>query len=230
MIESLTVPDPERDHISGSADGSIRLLEYGDYECPFCAEAQPILKEIQRRLGDNLLFAFRNFPLTNIHPHSEHAAKAAEAAGAQGNFWGMHDALFENQGALEDEDLAEYAVELGLDATRLVREVMSSVYAPRIREDFKSGVRAGVNGTPTFFINGERYDGARDLKHLLNALTPKVVDDQKNLTHKKRKAIEKHPDLAKEIVERGHEAGQISDNWHLEDNLSLMQQLGAVKK
>ena len=170
---ALTVPDPERDHISGSADGSIRLLEYGDYECPFCGEVQPIVKEIQRRLGNNLLFAFRNFPLTNIHPHSEHAAEAAEAAGEQGNFWGMHATLFENQGALEDEDLAEYAVELGLDEKRLIREVTSSVYAPRIREDFKSGVRAGVNGTPTFFINGERYDGARDLKHLLNALTAK---------------------------------------------------------
>jgi protein-disulfide isomerase len=167
----LTLPDPERDHISGSADGLIRLLEYGDYECPFCAEAQPIVKEIQRRLGDDLLFAFRNFPLTNIHPHSEHAAEAAEAAAAQGNFWGMHDTLFENQRALEDQDLATYAAELGLDETRLIREVTASVYAPRIREDFKSGVKGGVNGTPTLFINGERYDGARDLKHLLNALT-----------------------------------------------------------
>jgi len=172
MIKSLTLPDPERDHISGSADGSIKLLEYGDYECPFCGEAQSIVKEIQRRLGDDLLFAFRHFPLTNIHPHAEHAAEAAEAAGAQGNFWGMHDLLFENQRALEDEDLAAYAAELGLDEMRLIREVASSVYASRIREDFKSGVRGGVNGTPTFFINGERYDGARDLKHLLNALTP----------------------------------------------------------
>jgi protein-disulfide isomerase len=169
---ALTLPDPERDHISGSADGSIRLLEYGDYECPFCAEAQPIVKEIQRRLGDDLLFAFRHFPLTNIHPHAEHAAEAAEAAGAQGNFWGMQDTLFANQEALEDEDLATYAAELDLDETRLIREVTSSVYASRIREDFKSGVRGGVNGTPTFFINGERYDGARDLKHLVNALTP----------------------------------------------------------
>jgi protein-disulfide isomerase len=169
---ALTLPDPERDRISGSADGSIRLLEYGDYECPFCAEAQPIVKEIQRRLGDDLLFAFRHFPLTNIHPHAEHAAEAAEAAGAQGNFWGMHDTLFANQEALEDEDLATYAAELDLDETRLIREVTSSVYASRIREDFKSGVRGGVNGTPTFFINGERYDGARDLKHLVNALTP----------------------------------------------------------
>jgi protein-disulfide isomerase len=168
----LTLPDPERDHISGSADGLIRLLEYGDYECPVCGEVQPILQEIQRRLGDDLLFGFRNFPLTNIHPHSEHAAESAEAAGAQGNFWGMHDVLFENQGALEDEDLATYAAELGLDETRLIREVTSDVYAPRIREDFKSGVRGGVNGTPTFFINGERYDGTLDLERLLNALTP----------------------------------------------------------
>jgi protein-disulfide isomerase len=169
---ALTLPEPERDHLYGSADGSIRLLEYGDYECPFCAEAQPIIKEIQRRLGDDLLFAFRHFPLTNIHPHSKHAAEAAEAAGAQGNFWGMHDILFENQDALEDEYLAAYAAELGLDVARLIREVTSSIYAQRIREDFKSGMRGGVNGTPTFFINGQRYDGARDLKHLLNALTP----------------------------------------------------------
>jgi protein-disulfide isomerase len=166
----LTLPDPERDHICGSADGLISLLEYGDYECPFCAEAHVMVKEIQRRLGDDLLFAFRNFPLTNIHPHAEHAAEAAEGAGEQGNFWGMHDLLFENQDALEDDDLAAYAAELGLDQTRLIREVTSSAYAPRIREDFKSGVRGGVNGTPTFFINGDRYDGTRDLERLLNAL------------------------------------------------------------
>ena len=168
----LTLPDPERDHVSGSTDGLIRLLEYGDYECPFCAEVQPIVREIQRRLGDDLLFGFRNFPLTNIHPHSEHAAEAAEAAGTQKNFWGMHDILFENQAALEDDDLAAYAAKLGLDQTRLIREVIWKIYTQRIREDFKSGVRGGVNGTPTFFINGERYDGIPDLKHLLNALTP----------------------------------------------------------
>jgi protein-disulfide isomerase len=130
-----------------------------------------VVKEIQRRLGDDLLFAFRNFPLTNVHPHADHAAEAAEAAGDQGNFWGMHDLLFENQAALEDEDLAAYAAELGLDAKRLLREVTSSVYAARIREDFKAGVGGGVNGTPTFFMNGERYDGARDLRQMLSALT-----------------------------------------------------------
>ena len=172
MIKSLTLPDPERDHILGSADGSIKLLEYGDYQCPFCGDAHAIVKEIKRRLGDDLLFVFRNFPLANIHPYAEHAAEAAEAAGAQGDFWGMHDRLFENQDALGDQDIAGYATELGLDATRLIREVVSSAYAHRIREDFKSGVRADVNGTPTFFINGERYDGAFDPKHFLNALTP----------------------------------------------------------
>jgi protein-disulfide isomerase len=168
----LTQPDPKRDHISGSADGLIKLLEYGDYECPFCAEAQPIVKEIQRQLGDDLLFAFRHFPLTNIHPHAEHAAEAAEAAGVQGNFWGMHDLLFENQGALEDENLAAYAAGPGLDKTRLIREVVWKIHKQRIREDFKSGVRGDVNGTPTFFINGKRYDGDLNLKYLLNALKP----------------------------------------------------------
>ena len=168
---SLTFPDPERDHIQGPADAPIKLLEYGDYECPFCAEAHSMVQEIQWRLGDDLLFAFRNFPLANIHPHAEHAAEAAEAAGDQGNFWGMHDLLFENQAALQDEDLAAYADKLGLDAKRLLREVTSSVYAARIREDFKAGVRGGVNGTPTFFMNGERYDAARDLRQMLSALT-----------------------------------------------------------
>src|SRR5437588_4917304 len=120
-MTALTLPDPKRDHISGSADGSIKLLEYGDYECPFCGEAQSIVKEIQRRLGDDLLFAFRHFPLSNIHPHAEHAAEATEAASAQGNFWGMHDLLFENQGALEDEDLLAYAGQLGLDQIELLR-------------------------------------------------------------------------------------------------------------
>jgi len=170
----LTLPDPERDHIQGSTDAPIKLLEYGDYECPFCADAHAMVKEIQRQLGEGLLFAFRNFPLANIHPHAEHAAEAAEAAGEQGNFWAMHDLLFENQTALDDDDLAGYASKLNLDATRLMREVAAGVYAARIREDFKSGVRAGVNGTPTFFINGERYDGERDLRQMLSALTAQL--------------------------------------------------------
>ena len=136
----LTLPDYERDHIQGSSDAPIALLEYGDYECPACGQAHPIVKAIQEQLGDDLCFAFRNFPLTNVHPHAEHAAEAAEAAGAQGSFWEMHDLLFENQDALEDEALAEYAASLGLDEMRLIREVLAGAYAGRVREDRKSVV------------------------------------------------------------------------------------------
>jgi protein-disulfide isomerase len=172
---TLTLPDPDRDHILGSPNGSIKLLEFGDYECPYCADVQPMVKEIQQRLGSSLLFAFRHFPLTRIHPHSERAAEAAEAAAAQNNFWEMHDLLFKNQTALSDQDLVKYAAKLGLDQARFIREVESGAFAERIREDFKNGIKAGVNGTPTFFVNGERYDGRRDLDHLLEALTTQNV-------------------------------------------------------
>ena len=171
MTHRFTVPDSKRDHIRGAATAPISMLEYGDYECPFCAEVQPIVTEIQERLADDLCFAFRHFPLTTEHPHSERAAEAAEAAGAQGSFWKMHETLFQNQQALEDEDLVRYASSLGLDEVRLIREVESGAYATRVRDDFKSGVRAGVNGTPTFFVNGQRYDGARGLEEMLAALT-----------------------------------------------------------
>ncbi len=168
---TLTLPTPQRDHIQGPVDAPIKLLEYGDFECPFCGEAYPVIEAIKQELGDSLCFAFRHFPLSNIHPRAEHAAEAAEAAGAQGSFWQMHSLLFENQDALEDEDLAGHAAALGLNVRRLISEVLSGAYSPRIREDFKSGVRGGVNGTPTFFINGVRYDGARGLDALLAALT-----------------------------------------------------------
>ena len=167
----LKLPDAERDHIQGVIDAPIALLEYGDYECAFCGEVQPIVREIQCRLGDDLCFAFRHFPLTNVHPHAEHAAEAAEAAGEQGSFWPMHETIFANQNALDDESLAEYAAGLGLDEVRLIQEVISGAHAQRIHEDFKSGVRAGVNGTPSFFINGQRYDGARGLEPLLAAVS-----------------------------------------------------------
>lgn len=176
MIDAahLRVPFPGRDHILGTIDAPIALLEYGDYECPFCGDVQPIVKEIQRRLGNDLCFAFRHFPLTNVHPHAEHAAEAAEACGEQGAFWPMHETLFANQDMLDDESLAQYAAALGLDETRVLQEVISNAYAHRIREDFRSGVRAGVNGTPCFFINGQRYDGARALEPLLAAVSEPV--------------------------------------------------------
>lgn len=121
-------------------------------------------------MGPRLRFAFRNFPLRESHPHAEHAAEAAEAAGAQGKFWEMHDRLFERQFALDDEYLVEYATDLGLDARRFANELSTGVYAPRVREDFRTGVRSGVNGTPTFFIDGVRYDESWDLEPLLAAL------------------------------------------------------------
>jgi protein-disulfide isomerase len=123
-------------------------------------------------LGAGLCLVFRNFPLVNAHPHAQHAAEAAEAAGVQGKFWEMHDLLFENQNALEDEDLAQYATALGLDARRLIGEVVEGTHTGRVREDFRSGARGGVNGTPTFFINGVRYDGEPSVNALLTALRP----------------------------------------------------------
>jgi len=171
----LKLPDPKRDHLQGRIDAPIALLEYGDYECPFCGQVQPIVGEIQRRLGDDLCFAFRHFPLTNVHPHAEHAAEAAEAAGEQAGFWPMHETLFANQDALDDESLAEYAAALGLDEVHFIQDVVSGAHAERIQEDFKSGVRAGVNGTPCFFINGHRYDGARALEPLLAAVSHPAI-------------------------------------------------------
>lgn len=165
---SLMLPVAKHDHIQGPIDAPIMLVEYGDYECPYCGEAYPIIKAIQERLGDRLCFAFRNFPLVNSHPHAQHAAEAAEAAGAQGKFWEMHDLLFENQEALDDEDIAEYAATLGLDARCLIDEVVTGVHAAHVREDFRSGARGGVNGTPTLFINGVRHEGRPDV--LLAAL------------------------------------------------------------
>jgi protein-disulfide isomerase len=170
LLERLTVPVSKRDHIQGPANAAATLLEYGDYECPACGAAHPLVKAIQQTLGDRLCFAFRHFPLNNVHPRAQSAAEAAEAASVQGAFWEMHDLLFENQDALDYDDLAEYAALLGLDVSRLIKEVVAGAHAGRVREDFSSGVRSGVNGTPSFFINGVRYDGPRGLDSMLAAL------------------------------------------------------------
>ena len=167
---SLTMPVSKRDHIQGLTDAPLTLVEYGDYECPACGQAYPIIKAIQHAAGKQLRFVFRNFPLVNAHPYAEHAAEAAESAGTRGRFWEMHDLLFENQAGLEDQQLAQYAMELGLDARTLVTEVREGRFTPRIREDFISGVKSGVNGTPTFFINALRYDGDYDARSILGAL------------------------------------------------------------
>jgi protein-disulfide isomerase len=167
----LVLPIAGRDHIRGPVDGRVSLVEYGDYECPYCGEAYPIIRAVQKELGQNLCFAFRNFPLTNSHPHAEHAAEAAEIAGSHGRFWEMHDLLFERQESLEDENLAEYATAIGLNPKRFIADVEAGAQMERVKEDYKSGNRAGVNGTPSFFINGVFYEGEYDFDSLLEALT-----------------------------------------------------------
>ena len=167
----LTMPvNTDRDHFQGPANAAVTLVEYGDYECPYCGAAYPIIKEVQARMGESLRFVFRNFPITTSHPHAEQAAEAAEAAATQARFWEMHDLLYENQQALRDEDLRAHAGRLSLDVATFERELAEHVHAARVREDFMSGVRSGVNGTPTFYVNGVRHDGSYDLETLLGVL------------------------------------------------------------
>ena len=165
------LPVKEHDHIQGPIDAPCALVEYGDYQCPYCGDAYEIIKEVQERLGDKLCFAFRSFPLVDIHEHAEHAAEAAESAAAQGRFWEMHALLFENQNALDDDDLAGYAAELGLDPKRIMAEVESGAHAARIKKDLISGEQNEVNGTPTFFVNGKFFEGEPNVEDLVAALT-----------------------------------------------------------
>ncbi len=161
-----------RDHIQGSPSAKVTLVEYGDYQCPYCGEAYGIIKRIQKKFGPDLRFVFRNFPITEAHPFAETGAEIAEAAGSQGKFWEMHDHLYENQQSLSNVDFfARYASEkLGLDGKKLKNEVLTRAYTPRIQEDFMSGVRSGVNGTPTFFINEYRHNGSYDYDVLEEAI------------------------------------------------------------
>jgi protein-disulfide isomerase len=168
---ALTMPVSEdRDHIQGPTEAAVTLVEYGDYECPYCGAAYPIIKEVQSRMGERLRFVFRNFPIATSHPHAEQAAETAEAAATQGKFWQMHDLLYENQKRLRDPDLRDYAERLALDVERFDKELAEHVHAARVREDFMSGVRSGVNGTPTFYINGARHDDSYDVETMLAAL------------------------------------------------------------
>jgi protein-disulfide isomerase len=167
----LTIPvDEDRDHIQGRADAAVTLVEYGDYECPYCGAAYPIVKQVQDRMGERLRFVFRNFPISTSHPHAEQAAEAAEAAGAQDRFWEMHDLLYENQDRLEPQDLRGYAERLGLDIEAFDRDLAEHIHATRVHEDFMSGVRSGVNGTPSFYINGAKHNDSYDFETLLAAL------------------------------------------------------------
>ena len=166
----LTLPVTGRDHVQGPATAPVTLVEYGDYQCPDCGRAHPIVKQIQQRLGRQLRFVFRNFPLTHSHEHALQAAEAAEAAGAQGRFWAMHDLIYEHQRALETQHLLSYAERLGLDVGRFEQDLVGHVHLARVKADFEGGDRSGVNGTPTFFINGLRHDDSYDEETLLAAL------------------------------------------------------------
>jgi protein-disulfide isomerase len=145
----------------------IELLEYGDFECPYCRDAAPAVRKVLDRMGDRVSFRWRNFPIAEKHPHAEHAAQAAEAARAQGKFTEMHDLLFANRRALEDDDLIGYGRELGID---IADDLRSGRYADRVREDYEAGLAAGVQGTPTFFIDGKKYGGFYDVESLTWAL------------------------------------------------------------
>lgn len=161
MSPALFVPVGADDHVRGSVDAALTLVEYGDFECPYCGMAYPIVKQVEREMGDELRVVFRHFPLKEQHPHASHAAQAAEAAGVQGDrhFWAMHDMLFEHQDALEDHDLVGYAKDIGVDATAVARALADGTHEKVVREHFRAGVKSGVNGTPTFFVNGTRFDG-----------------------------------------------------------------------
>jgi protein-disulfide isomerase len=165
----LVLPVTARDHVRGPATAAVTLLEYGDYECPHCGAAHPVVEAVRWHMGTRMRFVYRHFPLSQAHPHAERAAQAAEAAGAQGQFWPLHDQLFTNQHDLDDDSLMLYAAALGLDVGRFAEDLATGIHAPRVREDFMSGVRSGVNGTPTFFFNGLRYDGRRDVESLVAA-------------------------------------------------------------
>lgn len=166
----LTPPLSAEDHIGGASNGELELVMYGDFQCPYCAAAYPIVKRVRERLADRLLYAFRHFPLREAHPDAQLAAEAAEAAAAQGAFWPMHDRLYESRGLLEKPHLVRYARELGLDADRVDDELDRHAHAPRVQRDVDSGARSGVTGTPTFFTNGRRHEGAFDASSLVAAL------------------------------------------------------------
>lgn len=168
-MSHLTPPVGLIDHIQGNADAPLTLVEYGDFECPYCGAMYGVIKTVQRILGPKLRFVFRHFPLSEMHPHALHAAAFAEAAATVGKFWGAHDTLYENQSALSDTSLARYAAQLGI-RERDLAGAFEGAYGDSIQKDFESGLRSGVNGTPTLFINGHRYDGNPDAESLLEAL------------------------------------------------------------
>lgn len=163
-----------KDHIQGNKNAPLELVEYGDYQCPHCGRAYPIIKDVQEAMEDNLKFVFRNFPLSDAHPDAFNAAVAAEAAVLQHSFWEMHDIIYENQELLDWGNLLEYAKKIGLDLPRFKTDIEKDSVIAKVEEDFESGIRSGVNGTPSFFINGEKYEGGWDADELTEYLKSRL--------------------------------------------------------
>jgi NhaA family Na+:H+ antiporter len=159
------------DHVAGTPGADLELVMYGDFQCPYCTAAQGPVRRVRERLGDRLRFAFRHFPIPELHPDAERAAQAAEAAAAQGAFWPMHDALYASGGRLHEDEVVAAAAALGLDAERLRAELRAGTHAARVARDVESGRRSGVVGTPGFFANGRLVEGAFDAGSLVEALT-----------------------------------------------------------
>ena len=180
-MSQLKVPVSKNDHALGPAAAPVTLVEYGDYECPFCGLAQPAVKAVKAHFGNDLRFVFRHFPLTEVHPHAEPAAETAEYAGDRSRFWPMHDAIYEAQKWLSLPLLFSLARALGLSEIELRYALVQKRYHPKVRSDFIGGVRSGVNGTPTFFINGVRHNGPFDFENLVTAINAWLVRSKASL-------------------------------------------------
>jgi protein-disulfide isomerase len=167
---SLAIPVNENDHALGPADAPVTLVEYGDFQCPYCRAAHFYLKNVLATMGNDMRFVFRHMPLTQVHPMAEIAAEAAESAGEQDKFWPMHDVIYENQDLLSPALLAKLAQRLGLDMERFTEDVQTHRFRDKVKQDFMGAVRSGAAGTPTFFINGERFEGNFDDESLIEAL------------------------------------------------------------
>lgn len=170
----LRVPVTDKDHATSGDQAAVTLVEYGDYQCPYCGDVYPVVERIREHFGRKLRFVFRHFPLVEVHPFAANAAQSAEFAGEHGKFWQMHDLLYLDQAHLDTDDLLRRCKALGLPADDLLKALESELYMPRIQENFMGGVRSGVNGTPSFFINGARYEGAYDFDEMLAAVAVRL--------------------------------------------------------
>ena len=173
-IPTLVDPVSADDHSRGSIDAGLIVVEYGDYQCPYCDDARIVVGKLLKNFGESLRFVFRNFPLADIYPHAKNAAVVAEAVGLQGKFWEMHDVLYDNQWQLDDDALVRYATQVGADVDQMMADLGGRPLR-RVESDFESALRSGANATPTFFVNGVRYDGSLQYEPLADHLQ-EVID------------------------------------------------------